>query len=471
MTMTPPLETRPVPHDALDLPPTPPSRARRDPPLRDLLELPDPRLVHAFRSALTRRGAAPRLVQRCHGGLFTCAPCFDAAIASLGLVAEPVAPRPDERGLLERYDRLAWYFTRPGAGDAERDDLDAEEAAGAADEEAGHAARFYADRRLGLFRIAAPGAPDADAIWLWTFEDGNGDQACVAAPSRARLRPLLTALRREDRDHERRSGLVLVGNHSDGHARRTRVGWDELTLAPALEQDLRATVREFFQAGALYRRHRLPHRRGLLLVGPPGNGKTSILRAIASDVDLPVVVATLDSPNDVHNTRQAFQRAAELAPAVVCFEDLDALVGEGPGLSQFLNLLDGLEPLEGVLVVATTNRPDRIDPAIAKRPSRFDRVFLIGEPDLDLRRRYLERSLGADAPPGAPERLAAATDGYSVAFLKELALQARLAAVRRGEERLTDEDLDGALAATREHLRLASRGLEERGLGFVKEEA
>lgn len=468
MTMTPPVDARPVPH-GLDLPPTParPSRARREEPLRELLELEDARLVHAFRSALTRRGAAPRLVQRAGGSLFTCAPCFDAAVASLGLVAEPVAPRPDERGLLERYDRVAWYFTR--AGDVEQDDLEPGEAAGGDEEGAGHAARFYADRRLGLFRIGARGAVDADAIWLWLFEDGHGDGACIAAPSRARLRPLLTALRREDRDHERRSGLVLVGNHSDGHARRSRVGWDELTLAPALKEDLRATVREFFQAGPLYRRHRLPHRRGLLLVGPPGNGKTSILRAIASDVDLPVVVATLDSPNDVHNTRQAFQRAAELAPAVVCFEDLDALVGEGPGLSQFLNLLDGLEPLEGVLVVATTNRPDRIDPAIAKRPSRFDRVFVIGEPDLELRREYLARSLGADAPAGAPERLAAATDGYSVAFLKELALQARLAAVRRGEERLVDEDLDAALAATREHLRLASRGLEERGLGFAKD--
>lgn len=418
----------------------------------------EPRLVRAFRDLLAARGVTPSRVHLAQSHrLFGCERCLDAALSSLGLIAERVEPRDDERGVVEHWAQLEWHH--------EPEELDDPDAPADTPDDA-PVARFRADRLFGVYRVGEPGCASDDSIWVWIVSLDDSFEVLLAAPSRERLRPLITALHREDREHQRRAGLVLVGKEWSGQARRTRVGWDELVLPPAIRDELRATVREFFGAAELYRRHRVPHRRGLLLCGPPGNGKTSIIRAIASDVDVPVVVATLHGPQDVHDTREAFERASELAPAVLCFEDLDALVGDGPGLSQFLNLLDGLEPLEGVLVVATTNRPDRIDPAIAKRPSRFDRVFVIPEPELEQRREYLARQLGPDAPPAAAERLAEATGGYSVAFLKELVLQARLAAVRRADERLVGEDLDAALAATREHLRLASRGLEERGLGF-----
>ncbi|MBI3725072.1 ATP-binding protein [bacterium] len=156
-----------------------------------------------------------------------------------------------------------------------------------------------------------------------------------------------------------------------------------------------------------------------------------------TSVDAPVILVGLDRDPHEANLPHAFDRAAELAHSVLCFEDLDALVGEGPSLSQFLNLLDGLSPLAGVLVIATTNRPDRIDPAIAKRPSRFDRVYFIPEPDRALRASCLERELGAEVGAGIVSRLASKTDAYSIAFLKELVLQARLSAIRRGEERVS----------------------------------
>ena len=82
------------------------------------------------------------------------------------------------------------------------------------------------------------------------------------------------------------------------------------------------------------------------------------------------------------NLARAFSTAADLAPAILCLEDLDSLVDAGSSRTQFLNLLDGLKPLEGVLVIGTTNHPESIDPAITKRPSRFDRVFVIPEPGL-----------------------------------------------------------------------------------------
>ncbi|HZU95440.1 MAG TPA: ATP-binding protein [Planctomycetota bacterium] len=446
-----------------DAPPGTPNPTTRRRPLRCLKRLEDARLVRAFSEVLALRGARPKGIFRgVDASLFTCAPCLEKAVASLGLTLETQETLPLERGLVEGYRRVTWYFDRvedrPAPGeDGENGEMRAK---------AGTEARFYADRVLGLHRIVRPGAPVEDALWIWTFNSFQADAVCLAAPSRGRLRALITALHVEHRDHERRSGLLMVGNFSDTHARPAKVTWDDLVLPAKVGEELRATVKEFFASAELYRSHGIPHRRGILLAGPPGNGKTSILRAIASEAKVPVVVATLDNPNRVHNTRLAFDRAVSLAPAIACFEDLDAMVGDGPGLSQFLNCLDGLEPLEGVLVVATTNRPDRIDPAIAKRPSRFDRIFVIPDPDSAQRSAYLARQIGNGGPSGAAERLARATEGYSVAFLKELVLQARLRAVRRGDTKLADEDLDAALASTGDHLRLASRGLEERGLGF-----
>ena len=298
--------------------------------------------------------------------------------------------------------------------------------------------------------------------------DDDGVEACLAARDRDAFRPLLGELHRREVAHDRRyAGLILVGNRAETRVDRPRARWEDLVLPDELGLELRRTVEEFFAAGPLYRRHELPHRRGILLAGPPGNGKTSILRAIGSTLGLPVVVATLEDPNGAHNTRRAFERAAALAPAVLCFEDLDALVGDGPGLSQFLNLLDGLAPREGLLVLATTNHPDAIDPAITKRPSRFDRVFVVPNPGLAQRRAFLEKLLGGAAPLGEADRLAEATGGYSMAFLEELVLQARLNAVRRGDQALTPADLEAALTATREHLRVADCGIEDRGpIGF-----
>ena len=222
--------------------------------------------------------------------------------------------------------------------------------------------------------------------------------------------------------------------------------FDELVLQGTLAQDIRADARRFFERRAFYEEHRLPWKRGLLLVGPPGNGKTQTIRALLNELGRPVLcVRSFSSRGEdaEDNIRTVFARARKMAPMVMVLEDVDSLVNDA-SRSAFLNELDGLAQNSGLLTLATTNHPERLDRSILDRPSRFDRKFhfpLPGEPE---RRRYLERWSGAQ-PVGMRlsekciSTLVARSKGFTFAYLKELMLSASL--------RWADDPKPGAMDA------------------------
>jgi hypothetical protein len=387
-----------------------------------------------------------------------CPTCFDASAASLGLGVERQASLAEEEAILEPYDEVRWRVTRSELEPAEGGDQ--------------VRVRFERPERFGLFRLAALDAASDELLWIGSLEVRSEDQTVllVAARRRAAFERFIAGVEERHAEHERtRPGLLVVDGACSSHrAPAPMLDWGEVLLPASQRDELRRTVREFFAARELYRRHRLAFRRGILLAGPPGNGKTTIVRALGSEAGVPVVVLMgVGEGSAGRSLHRAFERARILAPCILCFEDLDAHLDEPPLLALFLNLLDGLEALEGVLVVATTNRPEKIDPAIARRPSRFDRVFVIGAPDAALRRQYFEAAFGPAIAASTAARLAARTEGYSVAFLKEVVVEARLLAMRRGDETPSEADLDAGLETTAGHLKLAARGLEERGdVGF-----
>jgi len=213
----------------------------------------------------------------------------------------------------------------------------------------------------------------------------------------------------------------------------TGVSFDDLVLAGSLAAEIRDDARRFFSRRELYEAHRLPWKRGLLFVGPPGNGKTQTIKALLKELARPTLyVKSFRARHEDtdENVRRVFVRARKQAPGVLVLEDLDCLVDEH-SRSVFLNELDGFAQNTGLLVIATTNHPEKLDRSILDRPSRFDRKFHFPLPGESERRAYLEKWNAGQVAQlrlsrDGVELLARRTKGFTFAYLKELMLSAAL---------------------------------------------
>jgi cell division protease FtsH len=199
--------------------------------------------------------------------------------------------------------------------------------------------------------------------------------------------------------------------------------------------------------------------RGVLLIGPPGTGKTLMARAVAGEAN--VAFFSISASEFVEmfvgvgasRVRDLFKRAKDAAPSIVFIDELDAVgrqrgAGLGGGndereqtLNQMLSEMDGFDQNESVIVMAATNRPDVLDPALL-RPGRFDRQVTVGLPDragrLDMLKIHTRgKPLGEDVN---LENLSRATIGFSGADIANLANEAALTAARRNNKRISQRD-------------------------------
>jgi cell division protease FtsH len=223
---------------------------------------------------------------------------------------------------------------------------------------------------------------------------------------------------------------------------------------------------DFLRSPDKYRRlgGRIP--RGVLLSGPPGTGKTLLARAVAGEAGAPFFSMSASEFIEMivgvgaSRVRDLFAQAKAAAPAIIFIDELDAIGrSRGPGvgavgghdereqtLNQILTEMDGFDPSTGVIVLAATNRPDVLDPALL-RPGRFDRRVSVQPPDRTGRRLILEvhtRSVPL-APDVDLDRIAGSTPGMVGADLANLVNEAALLAARRDHERVAAEDFSDAL--------------------------
>lgn len=216
---------------------------------------------------------------------------------------------------------------------------------------------------------------------------------------------------------------------------------DNLILSGTLKEDIYADVERFFESKPMYAEYNVPWKRGILFIGPPGNGKTHMVKALVNTTGYPCLYIKsfkTRQQTDTDNMRLAFNRVREAAPCIVVIEDLDALIDD-ENRSFFLNELDGFALNDGVLMIATTNHPERLDMAILERPSRFDRKYHFELPKIEDRITYLgfwNQKLKSDMQLSDSDVVAIATaaEKFSFAYLKELLLSASMAWVQQDRQ-------------------------------------
>ncbi|AMK13162.1 AAA family ATPase CDC48 subfamily protein [methanogenic archaeon mixed culture ISO4-G1] len=230
-------------------------------------------------------------------------------------------------------------------------------------------------------------------------------------------------------------------------------------------ESVRSQIEEAFipeEGNPSYRKLGIEPAKGVLLYGPPGTGKTLIAKAIANEAGANFI--TVNGPEMASKwlgeseraIRQIFKRAKQMAPCIIFFDELDSIApirGSGDGsawervVAQMLTSMDGVESLNNVMVMAATNRPDMIDPALL-RPGRFDKLVLVGKPEKDARRQVLEvHTRKMPLKDVDLDYIASKTDGYVGADLAALCREAGLTAYRRdrSSEFVTMDDFEEAL--------------------------
>lgn len=261
------------------------------------------------------------------------------------------------------------------------------------------------------------------------------------------------------------SGLYeIVWNNkmSDWAFMRHSLNTDELYELPTEEIDeILNDVKKFWKKAEIYSQYKLMHKRGILLYGDPGCGKSGILQLCMKHIidELQGIVINIKDEDSIKSYAESIPKLRQIEPSrplVVVIEDIDSIAGESSySTSVLLNILDGIKQIENVVYIATTNYPEKLEERISNRPSRFDRRYYISPPSADVRKAYLLKKIGQSELNFDIDQWVEDTEGLSMSHLKELFISVVV----------LDNDYDSAINHLK-GLKKAPKNKSRKELGF-----
>ena len=264
---------------------------------------------------------------------------------------------------------------------------------------------------------------------------------------------VIQELKIEDNDFIKATNLIEPSAMREVMVEIPDIGWDDIGGLDDLKQELREAVEWPLKYPKLFEKAGIRPLNGILLFGPPGCGKTLLAKAIANEsqsnfiaIKGPEIYSKWVGESE-RAVREIFRKARQAAPSIIYFDEIDA-ISSGRGnyegthtfasiVNQILVEMDGVENRKGIVIIASTNRPDIVDPAFL-RPGRFDRLIFVEAPDIDARLKILKvhtKDMPLDGDVSL-NKIAQSTEGYSGADLENVCREAGMQAIREEMENI-----------------------------------
>mgnify|MGYP006148675115 CR=1 FL=1 len=239
-----------------------------------------------------------------------------------------------------------------------------------------------------------------------------------------------------------------------------------LAWNPRIRSQLKKDVLDFLRLMPILSERGLPNSRGIILSGAPGTGKTMYAKSLAAEADTTTILISAEMIQQRHDVKSVFKLARRLSPALIIIEDIDTAgtvsrkFTDHPILGEYLQAMDGMEDNNGVVILATTNHTENIDPAISDRPGRFDRIIEVPLPDKNQRKQIIQnllRNMPTKVHSGKGiDRIASKSKGLSGAWIREVVQTAMIEMISEDRTEIEITDLEEGLKDV----------LERRGMAY-----
>ena len=258
------------------------------------------------------------------------------------------------------------------------------------------------------------------------------------------------------------------------------IGWDDIIIDPAILKVIKSNVSNLFAIQDILLKNKISLKRGIILAGKPGTGKTLMCKILAKETLATILYVLPSHIKGIADISRICKMAKDLSPTLMIIEDIDFLAEDREesgnwSVVELMNHMDGLEDFDNVVTLATTNMVDKVEKAIKNRPGRFDRIIDIPLPDKDIRKRMIENFCSdfklKDVDIAA---MSEKTDKLTGAYIKDLCITAALMAIqdnnvtKAGKATITNKYFEEAFEEikNKDFTRLMDTGFNKKRLGF-----